>query len=82
VQAKALKLYPNPSDEIFCIELPREEYPLIIRIYNWQGTMTEHKASRIGNNKLKVQIAGKATGMYFVELVFNTATYREKLMIN
>ncbi len=61
------KIYPNPFETIFNIVLDVEK-ATYIKVYNALGKLINEKNLFIGDNKLQIDLANEANGIYFVEI--------------
>jgi PKD repeat protein len=75
------ELFPNPSNGLFTISLQNAQSKCTVSIYNALGEKVYSTALNVGNTNLN--LAGKATGMYFYRIVDenNTLISDGKLMI-
>ncbi len=77
-----VKIYPNPNNGTFTIELPYLEDNAIITVTDVAGKTIYNRVVRDGDdNKQTLQLTGAAAGMYFVEVTIGDQNYRNKLII-
>jgi hypothetical protein len=76
-----VKVYPNPSNGIFTIDLINFEDKASICIYDLTGSMYyESKMESTTNNKLNFSFLRK--GIYFVKIISNNKQFVKKIFVN
>lgn len=76
-----LKLYPNPNNGQFFVELNNVEPGATITIYNMIGSKI-YQASITDNKDQYFSIAGIDKGVYLVEIIDNGKIYSKKMIVN
>lgn len=76
---KGVKIYPNPNDGTFTVELSNFEGASSIAITNMMGILIYH-STITGDNVLKPELSGLPNGIYFVT-VRNGETVKTNKMI-
>ncbi|MEI8204074.1 MAG: T9SS type A sorting domain-containing protein [Bacteroidota bacterium] len=82
VASEKLTIYPNPTDKILNIEMPKH-IPAIehqIHIYNSIGSLVWQKNTL--ENKLEINISTYPKGMYLVEIISGNSKYSQKIIKN
>jgi hypothetical protein len=73
------KLYPNPADDIFAIELPNNLENLSVRIFDVLGKeVMQKEISKLEN---KINISNLSPGNYLVKVTFEDKSYSTTLVI-
>ena len=73
------KLYPNPADDIFAIELPNEFETVEVKLFDIVGKVVFNKQiSQIDN---KIDINSLVAGNYIVKVTSNEKTFSTNLII-
>ena len=65
---KNINIYPNPSSGIFEINLPTSINDVNSELYNINGALISKQKHKLNGNNLKLDITGKAAGMYFLKI--------------
>ncbi|RYZ56040.1 MAG: HYR domain-containing protein [Sphingobacteriales bacterium] len=78
-----VKLYPNPNNGTFTIELPHiEDGNAQIQVTDAQGKMIQRKSvTEQDGHKISIDLGGVAAGVYFVEVSYGTQRFRTKFMV-
>jgi hypothetical protein len=79
-EAKCVKVYPNPNDGRFTIELSNFDAPVQLSIINTLGTVVFNKTSLLGENPL-LDISHLNKGLYFVKVRSNNFMQTQKIII-
>ena len=73
------KLYPNPADEIFAIELPNNIENISVKIFDVLGKeVMEKEISKLEN---KINTSNLSPGNYLVKVMFDDKSYTTTLII-
>jgi hypothetical protein len=73
------KLYPNPADDIFAIELPNNLENLSVRVFDVLGKeVIQKEISKLEN---KINISNLSPGNYLVKVTFEDKSYSTTLVI-
>jgi hypothetical protein len=73
------KLYPNPADDIFAIELPNNLENLSVRVFDVLGKeVMQKEISKLEN---KINISNLSPGNYLVKVTFEDKSYSTTLVI-
>lgn len=73
------KLYPNPADEIFAIELPNNIENISVKIFDVLGKeVMEKEISKLEN---KINTSNLSPGNYLVKVMFDDKSYTTSLII-
>lgn len=73
------KLYPNPADEIFAIELPNNVENISVKIFDVLGKeVMEKEISKLEN---KINTSNLSPGNYLVKVMFDDKSYTTSLII-
>jgi hypothetical protein len=78
--AKDIKVYPNPSNGVFMIELPEGTTNANVIITDMNGRIIERKAITEASS-LQVNMSGVAQGMYLIQVATGTETYQSRITI-
>ena len=81
---EGLKIYPNPSSDIFNIEFSSiRKQTLNIRIYNSLGKniLEDHLNDFSGSYNQKFNLKYSAKGVYFLEITTNQGIINKKLIL-
>ena len=87
VQAEQLqgKVYPNPTNGVFTVEIKNSEAPLVIRIIDILGQVVKEDVfNEWSNNKLNktYDLTDMDQGIYFVEISSENKRMVKKLTVN
>ncbi len=79
-----LKLYPNPSNGQFAIELSDlNNDELLLVVYDQSGTLMRKEQLKIVNNKVNLNFESFENGMYWLELTNALGwTAKERIVVN
>ena len=78
----AVKVYPNPSNGRFTIELPEGNTQSTIEIIDIYGRNVKTiKNNAINNNKIPIEFEGLQSGSYLIKIVTEDYIYRNKIEI-
>lgn len=69
-QKSVLKLYPNPSNSTFTIDLNTFSKNVNYKIYSLSGTLLQEKENSYGQ-KILVDVKNLENGLYFIELEYD-----------
>ena len=73
------KLYPNPADEIFAIELPNNVENITVKIFDVLGKeVMQKEISKLEN---KINTSDLSPGNYLVKVMFDDKSYTTTLII-
>ena len=72
-----IRVYPNPASTVLNIESPEKLNE--VRIYNILGECV--LKLEIGNSEGKVDVSGLINGIYFVEILTERNSYKQKVLI-
>ena len=79
---EGIKVYPNPSEGQFTVELPYSGSKTTVMITDVYGKIVE--TTELENNsslKLNYDMKNVARGTYLIKVIMDNKTYREKLVI-
>jgi hypothetical protein len=77
-----IKVYPNPNNGAFTVELPYIEDKATITVADIAGKTILKKIVRNGeDSRLNLQLSDVAKGVYFVDVVLGDQHFRTKLII-
>ena len=76
-EAQNIHVYPNPVNDLLNIE--SEEMIREVRLYNPLGEMVVKL--EIGNLEGKVDVSGLEKGLYFVEVICESRSYKSKVLV-
>jgi hypothetical protein len=77
-----VKVYPNPNNGTFTIELPYIEDQASIMIKDVAGkTIQSRIITEADGNKLTLNLGDAARGMYFVEVTYGDQRFRTKVTV-
>ena len=81
VDRKLFKIYPNPANDLFIVEIDHAAYPeFTIQLLNAEGKKILTKEC-IGEDKYTVNVSSVNSGLYMVRLVTDEKTINRILMI-
>jgi len=83
-QEEIWKLYPNPNNGQFMLEMEvAEQSDLYIRVYNHLGQQvySHSKKEFIGELKENISLENQPGGMYFLQLISGSRIYNEKIIV-
>jgi len=82
ISADNIKVYPNPSDQEFTIELPSPaQQNMKLTMANQLGQFTEIGAINEGEQSKKISTQGLADGVYILQLGSNGNALRTKVVV-
>lgn len=82
IPSESIKVYPNPADQEFVIELPSAaKESMTIHLANQLGQLTEVGAFSEGEQSKKVSTHGLADGVYILQLGSNGNALRTKVIV-
>ncbi len=82
ITADNIKVYPNPSDQEFTIELPSPaQQSMKVTMANQLGQFTEIGTLGEGEQSKKVSTQGLAEGVYILQLGSNGSALRTKIVV-
>lgn len=82
ISAENIKVYPNPADQEFVIELPyAAKSPMSIQMANQLGQFTQLGSFSEGEQSKKVSTQGLADGVYILQLGSNGDALRTKVIV-
>ena len=70
-----LKVYPNPSHDIFNIYLPEDGYKNSLMVYDLSGNLILNQT-----NSLQINLSQYSSGMYLLQVSVGNNSYRAKLI--
>ena len=81
---ESFKVYPNPNDGYFTIEI--ESYKaedIVLEIVNISGQViqTQHVESLIGKRVIDVNLSELSKGLYFVKLIVNNEIISRRVIV-
>jgi len=83
--ANAMKLYPNPSNGVFSLELESLDptKPVVVSVYNSQGQMVESSTYSSSQSSLlhPMNLSGMARGNYIIRVVNGKNSASQKIQI-
>ncbi len=82
-QLSDMKLYPNPGNGAFTLEIPRVDQRVEVKVENSLGQViyTELiEASQTGSTQ-KINLSSATSGIYFVKISYNDVTLVSKLIV-
>ena len=74
-----IKIYPNPTDDIFTIEIKELVKNTKIKLLNFKGQLLE-KYEVGTNNKIPIDLSVYPSGIYFVRVSNGIKTYNTKII--
>jgi surface protein len=74
-----IKVYPNPSDAIFYLEVGKEK-ALKIQLFNTLGQFFNQKIRHLQGNRYEINLGNQAWGMYFIEVTYQDGKVIKKLV--
>ncbi|MBL7684330.1 MAG: T9SS type A sorting domain-containing protein [Flavipsychrobacter sp.] len=75
-----LKVYPNPNNGKFVVELPEDVGGGMISVTDMSGRLIQ-KADLNRNVKLEIDLGGVANGVYMVQMLNNNIIYRAMVTV-
>ncbi|MFG6686723.1 T9SS type A sorting domain-containing protein [Mariniflexile sp. HNIBRBA6329] len=72
VTLKQVKVYPNPTNGEFTIDLPNAQNLLSVELYNINGGLISSQNYMNPTQKLKLNISEVPTGIYFLKILTDT----------
>ncbi|MBK6929405.1 MAG: T9SS type A sorting domain-containing protein [Saprospirales bacterium] len=66
IQPRQLRLYPNPAQETFFVELPEGDYPVWVELYTMDSRLLQRQ--RLESNEA-LKIAGLPQGIYLCRVI-------------
>ena len=63
-----IKAYPNPSNGLFELYIPREIQAVDLEVYNIQSQLIASKTHSVNEGKVQLNIEDKPNGIYFVKV--------------
>jgi hypothetical protein len=73
------KLYPNPADDIFAIELPNDIETITVKIFDILGKeVMQKEISKLEN---KINTSNLSPGNYLVKVIFEDKSYSTTLVL-
>ncbi|MEI6123508.1 MAG: T9SS type A sorting domain-containing protein [Bacteroidota bacterium] len=79
--SQQIVLYPNPSDGLITIEMPKADRKTDHQIYIYNALGSSVWQQTTNQNKLQIDLRGFEKGMYFVKIANNTQVQIEKLIL-
>jgi hypothetical protein len=80
-QNAQMLIYPNPSSDFITISLKNvENTHASIKIYNTNGSLVY--TNTLNSNNQQINVSSFKAGIYFVELLSDNKTERQKIIIN
>jgi len=76
---KIAKIYPNPSDGIFKIELIKANQNVSIDIYNLVGKLVLSE-KKIDSNSFDINLSNYQTGVFIISLTVDNKQYKYKIL--
>jgi hypothetical protein len=78
----AVKIYPNPNNGSFTVEIPYFEESAAVTVMDVQGkVITKRELTESDGNKIRLDLGPTASGMYFVEVAYQDVRFRVKLIV-
>ncbi len=84
IETDDIKIYPNPSKEIFNISLSNSQLIkslISINITDITGKQIKSFTANKLNNKIELKIQSSKKGFYFINLIFENKTYSYKIIM-
>jgi hypothetical protein len=78
---KSVKVYPNPNNGQFTLELSNVNSGAIVSIYNMLGTRV-YQSSAKNETSHKINLTGIAKGIYFVKVMDGKDQFTRKMVVN
>jgi hypothetical protein len=78
---KSVKVYPNPNNGQFTLELSNVESGATIGIYNMLGAMV-YQSTTINLTSYKINLSGIRKGIYFVKVADGKEQFTRKMVVN
>lgn len=79
INASAVKVYPNPSQGAFTVELTDDAHIQNVMLVNALGQSIDITLTLDANGKARIETAGHATGMYVVRISTDKGVYTEPI---
>jgi hypothetical protein len=76
VNTNTFKIYPNPSNGEFTIEINEDA---LINIYDTTGKLIMNKQVNAGNQMIKID---SAKNLYYIQIVSKSGVKTQKVIIN
>jgi hypothetical protein len=77
-----VKVYPNPNNGLFTVELPHVDDQAVITVSDVSGKTVQTKVIRDGEgNKIRLDLGDAARGMYFIEVSLGGEHFRTKVIV-
>lgn len=77
----ALKVYPNPNNGKFVVELPEEVTGGMVSVTDMSGRLVQ-KTDINQNSKIEIDLGSIANGVYMVQVLNNNSIYRSMVTVN
>jgi hypothetical protein len=74
-----IKIYPNPSENMFYVEIGKEKVSKI-QIFNAIGKFYNEKIILLNNKKYQINLENQANGLYFVEITTSKGKVVKKIV--
>ncbi|SFE85094.1 BspA family leucine-rich repeat surface protein [Thermoflexibacter ruber] len=74
-----IKVYPNPSEAIFYLEVGKEK-AIKIQLFNALGQFFNQKIRPLQGNRYEINLENQAWGMYFIEVTYQNGKVIKKLV--
>jgi len=79
IYEEQVRVYPNPSDAIFYLEIGKEKVTKI-QLFNALGQYFNNKIRPLQGNSYEINLENQALGMYFVEITYQNGKVIKKLV--
>ncbi len=79
IYEEELRVYPNPSDAIFYLEIGKEK-AVKIQLFNALGQYFNNKIRPLQGNSYEINLENQALGMYFIEVTYQNGKVIKKLV--
>jgi hypothetical protein len=79
IYEEQVRVYPNPSDAIFYLEIGKEKV-IKIQLFNALGQYFNNKIRPLQGNSYEINLENQALGMYFVEITYQNGKVIKKLV--
>jgi hypothetical protein len=75
-----VRVYPNPNNGNFFIEIPNAEETAYVKVLDIQGRAVLEKESA-GSSQVQIHMQQVSAGVYFVEVKNGETLYRTKIVV-
>ncbi len=80
-KTQGMKIYPNPANGKFTIELENGTVIQTVKVYNMVGSLIKEQAVKSNDRSIAIDISGVAEGVYIVKMEGEGRSYLQKINI-